>query len=49
MRRDLPAEIVAKIVGHNSVDMTNYYTRPNTQEGIQSILPTQGTVERLFI
>ena len=49
MRRDLPAEIVAKIVGNNSVDMTNYYTRPNTQGGIQSILPTQGTVERLFI
>lgn len=49
MRRDLPAEIVAKIVGHKSVNMTDYYTRPNNEEGIKAMLPSQLSVEHLFV
>jgi len=48
MRRDLPAEIVAKIVGHSSTSMTNYYTRPNNEEGVRAILSSQESVQKLF-
>jgi integrase len=37
MRRELPAEMVMKMVGHTSVEMTDYYTRSNIEEIIKSI------------
>ena len=32
MRTELPVEDVRQLVGHNSVEMTEYYTRPTLSE-----------------
>ena len=42
MRRNLSVEEVRKIVGHNSIVMTEYYTRPSLSEmksTVQNALP----------
>lgn len=42
MRRELPAELVQKLVGHTSVEMTEYYTRaaiPEMVASLQSAIP----------
>ena len=37
MRRELPAELVQKLVGHTSVEMTEYYTRAAIPEMVASL------------
>ena len=42
MRQRVDAETVQKMVGHSSVEMTEYYTRaaiPETIESIQDVMP----------
>lgn len=42
MRRELPAELVQKLVGHASIEMTEYYTRaaiPEMVASLQSAIP----------
>lgn len=37
MRRELPAEIVQKLAGHSSVEMTDYYTRTAISEMVVAL------------
>ncbi|MBR4323214.1 site-specific integrase [Treponema sp.] len=48
MRRDLPAEIVQKIVGHTSIEMTEYYTRAAIPEMVAAIQNAIPAVNGLF-
>ena len=48
MRRDLPAELVQKIVGHTSVEMTEYYTRAAIPEMVAAIQNAIPAVNGLF-
>lgn len=48
MRRELPAEMVQKIVGHSSVEMTEYYTRAAIPEMVQSLQNAVPAVNQLF-
>ena len=48
MRRNLDVESVQKIVGHTSVEMTEYYTRFGVQELIDSLQKTLPAAEKLF-
>ena len=47
MRRELPAEIVQKLAGHSSVEMTDYYTRaaiPEMVAALESAMPAADTL-----
>lgn len=47
MRRELPAEIVQKLAGHSSVEMTDYYTRaaiPEMVAALESVMPAADTL-----
>lgn len=47
MRRELPAEIVQKLAGHSSVEMTDYYTRaaiPEMVAALESTMPAADTL-----
>ena len=48
MRRDLPAELVQKIVGHTSIEMTEYYTRAAIPEMVAAIQNAIPAVNGLF-
>lgn len=48
MRRELPAEIVRKLVGHSSVEMTEYYTRAAIPELVASVQNAIPAVNQLF-
>lgn len=48
MRRECSAEDVQKIVGHNSVNMTEYYTRFSIRELESSIKNTVDCANRIF-
>ena len=48
MRRNLDVESVQKIVGHTSVEMTEYYTRFGVQELIDGLQKTLPAAEKLF-
>lgn len=49
MRRTCTVDEVRKIVGHNSNEMTDYYTRPNLLELKESIKNTIDEANKLFI
>ena len=47
MRREFPAEIVQKLAGHSSVEMTDYYTRtaiPEMVAALESAMPAADTL-----
>ena len=48
MRRELPAEIVQKLAGHSSVEMTDYYTRAAIPEMVAAIKPAAEAANKLF-
>ncbi len=48
MRRELPAEIVQKLAGHSSVEMTDYYTRAAIPEMVASLEIAVPAVNELF-
>ncbi|MDR0524992.1 MAG: site-specific integrase, partial [Spirochaetaceae bacterium] len=48
MRRELPAELVMKMVGHTKVDMTDYYTKKALEESLAGIMDAVGAVDNLF-
>ena len=48
MRRNLPIEQVQRIVGHSSLEMTQYYTRNSIPELLESITPSFKVVDGLF-
>jgi integrase len=50
MRRELPAETVMKMVGHTSVEMTDYYTnRRALDESIAGLIGANNAAEKLFV
>ena len=48
MRRELSVEDVAKIAGHNSLEMTEYYTRIALDEMADALLPKKELINRFF-
>ena len=48
MRRKLDAETVQKMVGHSSVEMTEYYTRAAIPEMVEGLNPARQAVNMLF-
>ncbi len=48
MRRDVEGETVRKIAGHNSMEMTDYYTRAAIPEMVEAVKPAAGAANRLF-
>lgn len=48
MRREVAGETVRKIAGHNSMEMTDYYTRSAIPEMVQAVKPAAGAANRLF-
>ncbi len=48
MRRDVTGETVRKIAGHNSMEMTDYYTRATIPEMIEAVKSASGAANRLF-
>jgi site-specific recombinase XerD len=49
MRNVLSAEEVRKLVGHNSLEMTNYYTRvQSVEEMMESLKPTLSVINELY-
>ena len=48
MRRKLDAETVQKMVGHSSVEMTEYYTRAAIPEMVKGLNPARQAVNKLF-
>ena len=48
MRRDVAGETVRKIAGHNSMVMTDYYTRAAIPEMVEAVKPAAEAANRLF-
>ena len=48
MRREVEGETVRKIAGHNSMSMTDYYTRAAIPEMVEAVKPAAGAANRLF-
>lgn len=48
MRRELPAEVVQKLAGHSSVEMTDYYTRAAIPEMVAALESAMPAVDTLF-
>lgn len=48
MRRNESGEIVQKIAGHSSIEMTDYYTRVSIPEMCKSLQPARAAANKLF-
>ena len=50
MRRIVLAETVQKLAGHNSLEMTEYYTRMNIADSIRSteMLALKNQIQKIF-
>lgn len=48
MRRQLPIENVQRIVGHSSIEMTQYYTRSSIPELIESVKDSFDSANNIF-
>ena len=48
LRQDVSGETVQKIAGHNSLNMTDYYTIPDISDLVEAVQPAAGAVNRLF-
>ena len=44
----LPGEGLRKMIGHNSAEMTNYYTRPDLAAELKGLQPYQKTVDEIW-
>lgn len=51
MRRIVPAETVQKLAGHNSLEMTEYYTRMNIADSIRSdeMVDLRDQIQKIFL
>lgn len=48
MRREVAGETVQKMAGHNSMEMTDYYTRAAIPEMVEAVRPAAAAANRLF-
>ena len=48
MRRNCDGEIVQKLAGHNSMEMTEYYTRAAIPEMVETAKPAIDAANKLF-
>lgn len=48
MRREVAGETVQKMAGHNSIQMTDYYTRSAIPEMVEAVRPAAAAANRLF-
>lgn len=48
MRRNVDGETVQKLAGHNSMEMTDYYTRSGISELVEAVKPAVDAANRLF-
>lgn len=48
MRYKFKPEIVQRFVGHNSIEMTEYYTRANLMDSINNLLPLLPEINEVF-
>jgi hypothetical protein len=48
MRRELPAEIVMKLVGHTTVGMTEYYNKRIIDESLAGLTGADTAVQKLL-
>ena len=44
----LPGEVLRKMIGHNSAEMTDYYTRPDLAAELKGLQPYQKTVDEIW-
>lgn len=44
----LPGEVLRKMIGHNSTEMTDYYTRPDLEAELKGLQPYQKTVDEIW-
>ena len=44
----LPGEVLRKMIGHNSAEMTDYYTRPDLEAELKGLQPYQKTVDEIW-
>lgn len=44
----IPAEVLRKMIGHNSQIMTDYYTRPDLEAQLQGLQPYQKNVDEIW-
>jgi integrase len=50
MRRELPVDTVRKMVGHSSIEMTDYYTnKAALDEAIDGLKGASGAADNLFV
>ena len=48
MRRSVPREIVQRLAGHSSADMTDYYTKFSVEDAIPGVLPASNAANMLL-
>ena len=48
MRREVAGETIQKIAGHNSLAMTDHYTRAAIPEMVEAVKPAMEAANRLF-
>lgn len=48
LRNNVTADVVQKLAGHNSLEMTEYYTRKNLNDNIEALLFVQKHIEETF-
>lgn len=48
MREQLDVDVVRKMVGHTTVEMTNYYTRPGLESAARSLAPFVAVANQAF-
>jgi site-specific recombinase XerD len=48
MRRNVDGETVQKLAGHNSMEMTDYYTRSGISELVEAVKPAVDAANKLF-
>lgn len=44
----LPGDVLRKMIGHNSAEMTDYYTRPDLEAELKGLQPYQKTVDEIW-
>lgn len=48
MRRTVAGDVVQKLVGHSSLEMTDYYTKITLDDGLAAVASSKDAVEHLF-
>lgn len=44
----IPSEVLRKMIGHNSAEMTDYYTRPDLETQLKGLQPYQKNVDEIW-